>query len=259
MSNKEVKALRKENAELLQKISDLSRDFESLKSRIMDGDGEETERSLQFLSDEYDSFKGFSRATSEEIKKLSAALGNIEERAKGIEDSVERLQQYSYQYNLKITGIPQMSKDESALDTSKLCVKLFHQIGVSDVSIQDIDIAHRLPNRHRGNESRPPTIICKFNRRLPREAVLKKRSSARNIKACDIGIDSGRSTGDRILILEHLTPKTQDLFNKCKEFQRNHNYKFCWAKHFSIFMKYDEDSNVIRITKEQDLDDLNDT
>jgi len=40
---------------------------------------------------------------------------------------------YSYQYNLKIVGVPLISERESAQDTAELCVKLFGCLGV-DIS-----------------------------------------------------------------------------------------------------------------------------
>ena len=52
---------------------------------------------------------------------------------------------YSYQYNMKIVGVPLISESESAQDTAELCVKLFSGLGV-DVSISEIDIAHRVPS-----------------------------------------------------------------------------------------------------------------
>ena len=256
--SKELKALRKENAELLQKINDLGQDFETFKSRMVDGgvdtNGDEAERSLQFLSDEYDSFKGFSKAATDEMQKLSTSLGEIEKRAQAIEDSVDSLLHYSYQYNLKITGIPQTSKVESAIETSSLCLTLFHKIGATDVTLQDIDIAHRIPNRRHDRENWS-TIICKFARRLPREVVLRNKRHAKSITIADLGFE-GEFTNNKIFILEHLPPKMQDLFNRCKQFQRDHDFKFCWVKNLTIFLKRDEDSGPKRITKQLDLDDL---
>ena len=48
---------------------------------------------------------------------------------------------YSYQYNLKIVGVPEVKEHESSQDTANLCLKLFSGLGV-DISITDIDIAH---------------------------------------------------------------------------------------------------------------------
>ena len=66
---------------------------------------------------------------------------------------------YSYHYNLKIVGVPEKGTNESADDTSGICVALFREMGV-DVSIDDIDTAHRVPGRNNSSQTRPKAIIC---------------------------------------------------------------------------------------------------
>ena len=73
-------------------------------------------------------------------------------------------------------GVPLISESESAQDTAELCVKLFSGLGV-DVSISEIDIAHRVPQRDtstgNGNRREPKPIICKFTRRMTRDTKTK--------------------------------------------------------------------------------------
>ena len=57
------------------------------------------------------------------------------------------------------------SQPESSKKTSGICVKLFNAMG-ADVSIQDIDSAHRIPVRNEKSQGKPKPIICKFIRRL---------------------------------------------------------------------------------------------
>ena len=56
---------------------------------------------------------------------------------------MEALQQYSYQYNIKIVAFSQANKSESSEDTAKLCLQLFYYLGVDGITLHDIDIAHR--------------------------------------------------------------------------------------------------------------------
>ena len=53
-----------------------------------------------------------------------------------------------------------------AEDTSNLCVNLFNKMG-AEVSIRDIDIAHRVSFRDTSRMG-PKPIVCKFIRRLAR-------------------------------------------------------------------------------------------
>ena len=76
---------------------------------------------------------------------------------------------YSYQYNLKIVGVPLVIENESAEDTANLCLKLFSALG-NDISVYDIDIAHRVPQRNatidNSRRKQPNAIICKKEERL---------------------------------------------------------------------------------------------
>ena len=54
-------------------------------------------------------------------------------------NAIDEFQEYSFQYNVKIFGVPEVVlHDEAASTTSKLCVKLFKETG-ENISIQDID------------------------------------------------------------------------------------------------------------------------
>ena len=44
-----------------------------------------------------------------------------------------------------------MAEHETSQQTADLCVKLFVALGVEDVSLNDIDIAHRMPSRVASN------------------------------------------------------------------------------------------------------------
>ena len=109
--------------------------------------------------------------------------------------------------SLKIVGIPQVSETESPEDTVSICLKLFSCIG-ADITIQDIDIAQRVPAKSTQTD-RPNPIICKFVRRLAKEKVMTARRSANNIVAADL--DLINVSINHIGIYDHLTPRLQVL------------------------------------------------
>ena len=74
--------------------------------------------------------------------RLTELRVKVEEEGKAIES----MESYSYQFNVKIVGVPELRSKESAMDTSNLCVKLFSEMG-ANVSLQNIHIAHRVPQR----------------------------------------------------------------------------------------------------------------
>ena len=121
----------------------------------------ETIASLEFLSKEYGDLAAFRTSTKAELQRINANLTEISLKANSIAEAVEQIQQHSYQYNVKIVGLPQMREQESAQDTALLCLNLFQQLGVTDETIQDIDMPHRIPNRRKTTQ--PNQILSYAN------------------------------------------------------------------------------------------------
>ena len=95
-----------------------------------------------------------------------------------MEPAIHAIEQDSYKYNVKIIGVPQTSTNESSEVTAMLCLEIFKAMGVQGLTIQDIDTAHRVPKRRNfsgssTNKGSNP-IICKFTRRLAKDAVMSK-------------------------------------------------------------------------------------
>ena len=116
----------------------------------------DVDKCIQLLSKEYGDLKCFKVTAEKEIKRISIKIQVISEKVNGIDEAFEAIQQYSYQYNIKILGIPKVSRNESSEITTQTCMSLFTNIAVKDLSKQDIDIAHRVPN-YRRESSRPCT------------------------------------------------------------------------------------------------------
>ena len=136
------------------------------------GSLKDMENSIDFVSEQYDAFPAFQKEVSTRLKELSASLNTISKKVNDLAQAIDNLEAYSYRYNLKLVGIPELP-DETATATANLCVKIFQKIGAS-VTINDIDIAHRVPKRSTRSEderSSHNAIICKFTRRLPIQAV----------------------------------------------------------------------------------------
>ena len=94
-----------------------------------------------------------------------------------------------------------MCSDEAASTTSKLCVKLFKEMG-ENISIQDIDTAHRVPQRN--NAGNPKPIVCRFVRRLVKESLMSHRNEISDVTPAAVGLPEGSSfSSARITIIFH--------------------------------------------------------
>ena len=155
-------------------------------------------------------------------------------------------------FNVKILGVPECASQESALQTSNLCVAIFNKMG-AEVTLTDIDIALRVKPRITSN--RPKPIICKFTRRLAREEVMKRRTAISLVQPRDIGLSD-----DVILtnakIVDHLTPSAQELLAASKSFKEQHQFSYCWTKNGFVYLRRSDSSRPIRIKNIADLHTL---
>ncbi|XP_028417636.1 uncharacterized protein LOC114542084 [Dendronephthya gigantea] len=256
----EVKALRKENQDLKNQVEQLSKEFKNLSAKIASESNQpmcevEQDRSIQFLSDKYDDFLLSNATIKKELDRLTHRLNEIANNAQRIEKALDDIEAYSYQYNLKVIGVPEIIGGESALDTANLCLKLFTKMGAS-TSINDIDIAYRVPIRN-SNVNKPKPIVCKFTRRLAKDALMQVRNEARKIKPSQLGFNPELDEQcDVIRVFEHLTRKAQSLLFEAKKFQSAHNYSYCWAKSNSVYLRQRDGSHAIKIVELDDLKKL---
>ena len=215
----------------------------------------ELENNVQFLSDEYDDMQVSHSAIQGKLSKLGKDLSNLSVTVKEISDTLEALQQYSYQYNLKIVGYPQVNEFESSEETAKLCLHLFSCLGVDGITLNGIDNAHRVQIRTSAAVNKPKLIICKFTGRLAKEKVMAARRASGNISSENLGLP-GDITFERIGIYKHLTPKLQELLHSANNFKTQHGYKFCSAKNAAVFLCKNETSRPIKAKTMDDLMNL---
>ena len=134
------------------------------------------EHSIEFMSSQYDSFIPFKTEAERQIQKLISRVDEISVLCNHIRKSIEDSEAYSYQFNIKIVGVPTVTY---------LYLTLFAALGVDEVSLKDSDTAHRLASCVASN--RHNAIICKFVRRLVRQKVMAARRGVSNLNAENLG------------------------------------------------------------------------
>ena len=162
-----VKSLKKENDKLRDQVKSLSEDFQKFKDKMAAKVSKEVSPSscdspnvqdIQFLSDGYDDVLKSKQEIIRDLQKLESRLENIESNLNSIAKAVDDIMIYSYQYNIKIIGVPLTSDRETSLETANLCLKIFNGIG-ANISISDINIAHRIRPRNSNRGQRQQPII----------------------------------------------------------------------------------------------------
>ena len=190
--------LTRENNDLKSKFSTLTEDFSRLKDLFQQQSSsaapsaKEKSHRLEFLSKEYDDFHLFNTTANKELQRLSSKLSEVKARVDAIANAnaIDEFQENSFQYNVKIVGVPEVCSDEAASTTSKLCVKLFKEMG-ENISIQRIDTAHCVPQRN--NAGNPKPIVCRFVRRLAKESLMFHWKEISDETPAAVGLPEGSS------------------------------------------------------------------
>ena len=258
-----VAILKKENQALKSQIDALSKTVNQLQAKV-DQDAssdanasstpDEGVKSLKFLSDGFDEFNSFQKEAKMELKQISVELAKLRTKVDAIGKAIDDICEYSYKFNVKVVGLPEVDVRESAQQTSSLCVSLFRALG-ADVSIGDLDTAHRVPMRQASGGPRP--VICKFVRRLARDQVMARRREARNINPASLNFDENADLS-KLGIFDHLTPKTKEIFYEAKKFKTRNQYQYCWTKNSSVYLRKNAESRAIKVTDINALVQLSD-
>ena len=151
-----------------------------------------------------------------------------------ISKAIENIQLYSYQYTLKLVGVPEIDPDKKISDTVDICLKVFSGIR-AEISASDIDKAHRVLTRNQNGHRRQASqslsnlpIICKFMQRIIHDNVLSMRRNSNRLLPTNFGLQSENDM--KILTFSHLTPMLQELLYLAKSYKEQGSYKYCWAK-----------------------------
>ena len=142
MSKDTIKSLKKENDELKAETECIRKDFKKLEqdAKISEARStqnydsgstpdKETLKSLEYLSNEYDDVRRSQSSAKQRFSKFESRLNDLEEKVEGLSKSIVEMEEYSYAYNVKLVGIPDLNPKETAIETSMLCVKIFNAMG----------------------------------------------------------------------------------------------------------------------------------
>ena len=121
----------------------------------------------------------------------------------------------------------------------------------AEVTVQNIDTAHRLPSRSdRGSAPKP--ISCKFVRRLAKERVMECWKDAGSINPPALGLPDQASLSEN-RIFDHLTLKMQSIPYEANKFKNQHHFQYCWAKNSVVYLRKDATARPIKIKGMDDL------
>ncbi|XP_068680366.1 uncharacterized protein [Montipora foliosa] len=182
---------------------------------------------------------------------IEKSVKHLSSQVHKISSSLDQVLEYSYSYNIKLVGVPELKQREGADETLQLCMRIFSSIGAE---IHSYDLAHRVPFRN-ASDGRPKPIICKFTRRIARDRVMASRREVTRINPADIRLRENSSL-DRAAIYDHLSPRLQSLLSDAKKIKERYRFSFCWAENSTIWLRKNESSRPVTIKNSSDLSTL---
>ena len=142
MPTNSASALKKTNQELKAQINVLFGEIENLKSQLgvnandestataaaptttSTAAAEQTLKDHQSPTNEHSDFQPVQTRAEAELKRLSARLAQVSAKVDEVGKAIDTIEEYSYQYHIKIVGVPELNSQQTAMGTSKLCANL---------------------------------------------------------------------------------------------------------------------------------------
>lgn len=222
---------------------DVSQKLDRLMLRLLTSD-QSTNARLDSLVDSFHS-------QGAELTQLKEENANLRREI----DDVKTLVSSPPKAQLKISGIPAaVTLDERAIYSAVLNKLGIPNFANSVLSARKIKFKETQAAR---DPSKAPTqaIIVEFMSAQIRDHVVGVARAHGELFSEEVFLGVP-SQGVRIFCHEFLAQPTNDLFRKTKEKARSANFKFTWTKNGSIFTRKDNNSDIIRILTEQDLEKI---
>lgn len=196
---------------------------------------------------------------NEELTKKVEQLENQRQRDNEhitiLEDRLEDLQRSSRKTNIEIKNVPKSSSEDKE-DLINMVLRLGQSV---DCQIKRTDVRdiYRVRERKEGQKNTP--IIVEFSSTILKTDIQKK-SKAFNIryksKLCAKHLGFTKSEDTPIFVSEQLTVKGSRLFFLARDLAKSKGYKFCWTAYGRVYVRRSENSPIILIKTENQVNSL---
>lgn len=217
----DYKASHTEMQDLMKSVMDMSLKFE------------------QFKTDVQNVCRDVSAVTQRQLED-GTNTNQLKVQVSEMRQEIIQLKQYSRRNNLEIKGVPPTAEESlpQIMLTLADCLK-------TDLSVKDIDAIHRVPTKDKNK----PNIVVKFISRERRDQFMLKAKKQR-LTTSVLGLGSS----EPIYVNDHLCTENKVLLGKAIQAKRDKNWKFAWVTEGKILMRKTENSRVLRIMSEEDLE-----
>lgn len=198
---------------------------------------------------------------SEENKELKSKIENLEQQQKKDRDQIiilhnklEEYQRTDRKSNIEIKNVP-LKGNENKKDLLHLVTKL---CGSLEVKIEQTEVKDIIKTKKQNQER--STLIVEFTNTFVKMEILKAAKLYNNkyktnkLSAKHLGLKANPDTP--IFVSENLTPMTSRLFFLARDFKQSNKYKYCWTSYGKVYLRQNDDSPIVHITNESQIQQL---
>lgn len=232
-------------------IQIIEKKFESMKKEIIskiDKQSQETQKSIDFMSSQYDDIIKKLETTILQNKKIENELENMKKEQqekhiiiKQLEIKISDLEYKSRSNFLEIAGIPQKNGEQQI----EIVKKVAAAAGM-DIQHKEIIEVKRTPDRR---NNAPPKLLVEFAEKTTRDNLISKRKNINYEDIKDI-------TTETIYIAEELSPYQRELLWKTKKAAKERNYSYVWCKDGKIMTRKMPNEKIIYIKHIDDIKNI---
>lgn len=245
-------------------LSDFKEEIRTMISAMLTAQGNQLNKIAPVLADiknanaNIEKSMAFLAAQNEDLKKK---LDQFELQSRKdreyitlLEEKVEDLQRETRKSNIQIKNVPKVA-NESEQELINMVVKLSENIGCS-VARADIKDIYRVKNKREENNS---PIVVELSSTILRKDFIRSTKTF-NIrhkeKLCAKHLGHTKSEYTPVYISEQLTARGARLHFVARDLVKSKGYKFCWTAYGRIYVRKNEDSPIILVRSEQQVQNL---
>lgn len=216
--------------------------------QVIQSSNNNIESSIAFLMAQHEEYQKRIITLEEKAKEDKKYIAILEER-------LEIIQQDSRKTNIEIKNVPKKN-NETKEDLVEMVLKLSDSVGckMERPVIRDI---YRIKAKKNSTENTP--VIVELNSTLVKNDVLRSCKSyniKQKTKLCARHLGMRTQEDTPIFVSEQLTPRAARLHFLARDLVKSKIYKYCWTAYGRVYLRKYDNTPVINIKSEAQIQQL---
>lgn len=246
---------RKRSEEMITDLSDFKNEIKEMLSSCMAQQSNERalitsslktiEDSIKFLSCQYEDMK-------KKVEEMECERRKDKEYIHILENKLENVLKCQRKYSFELKNVPK-SDDDSKPSMIKMVTHLSSVLKV-DLKPSDIRDIYRASSK---GEKKP--IVVEVSSYILKSSLLSAAKKYNNhnksnkLNTYHLGL---KCNNIPIFVSEHLTPNGNRLYYLAREMSKAMKYKFCWTSLGDVLVRKDENSPIIKLLNESQIQSM---